>query len=192
MQVLKLLQFVVGISLDWLDYLGINFSGTLIEVHTLSFKKMHLKMSSGKWRPCCLGLNVLMWKPFIMISWRGHTCFLHLKFVLLSAWISCWISSRVVGNLWSHHPCMKSLQCKSHVVTHMIKWFHIIFVLDQLCWYNQRTILISEKLCHLCRQIKALYHFMYIYVYIYIYCHIILRRLLHNMYVQKNGGIKVK
>ena len=29
------------------------------EIHTFSFKKMHLKLSSGKWRPSCLGLNVL-------------------------------------------------------------------------------------------------------------------------------------
>ena len=36
-----------------------NFSEMLIEIHTFSFKKMHLKMSSGKWRPFCLGLNVL-------------------------------------------------------------------------------------------------------------------------------------
>ena len=31
----------------------------LIEIHIFSFKKIHLKMSSGKWRPFCLGLNVL-------------------------------------------------------------------------------------------------------------------------------------
>ena len=40
--------------------LGTNFNEILIEIHTFSFKKMHLKMSSGKWRPCCLGLNVLI------------------------------------------------------------------------------------------------------------------------------------
>ena len=39
--------------------LGTNASETLIEIHTFSFKKMHLKMSSGRWRPYCLGLNVL-------------------------------------------------------------------------------------------------------------------------------------
>ena len=39
--------------------LGTNFSGILIEIHTFSFKKMHLKMSSTKRRPFCLGLNVL-------------------------------------------------------------------------------------------------------------------------------------
>ena len=40
--------------------LGTNFSEILIEISAFSFKKMHLKMSSGKWRPSCLGLNVLM------------------------------------------------------------------------------------------------------------------------------------
>ena len=36
--------------------LGRNFNEILIEIHTFSFKKMHLKMSSAKWRPFCLGL----------------------------------------------------------------------------------------------------------------------------------------
>ena len=39
--------------------LGINFSEILIEIHAFSFNKMHLKMSSAKWRPFYLGLNVL-------------------------------------------------------------------------------------------------------------------------------------
>ena len=39
--------------------LGTNFSEILIAIYTFSFEKMHLKMSSGKWRPSCLGLNVL-------------------------------------------------------------------------------------------------------------------------------------
>ena len=38
---------------------GTNFSEIEMEIHTFSFKKMHLKMSPGKW-PFCLGLNVLM------------------------------------------------------------------------------------------------------------------------------------
>ena len=39
--------------------LGTNFSEILIEILTFSFKKMHLKVSSAKWGPFCLGLNVL-------------------------------------------------------------------------------------------------------------------------------------
>ena len=38
---------------------GTNFSEILSEILTFSFKKMHLKVSSAKRRPFCLGLNVL-------------------------------------------------------------------------------------------------------------------------------------
>ena len=40
--------------------LGTNFSEILIEIKISSFKKMRLKVSSAKWRPFCLVLNVLM------------------------------------------------------------------------------------------------------------------------------------
>ena len=40
--------------------LGTNFSEILIEIQTFSFKKTHLKMSSGKWGPFYLSLNVLI------------------------------------------------------------------------------------------------------------------------------------
>ena len=48
-----------GILLNGL--LGTNFNEIVIKIFcTFSFKKMHLKMSSAKWRPFCLGLNVLI------------------------------------------------------------------------------------------------------------------------------------
>ena len=37
--------------------LGTNFSEILIGIQTFSFRKMHLKVSSAKWRPFCLGLD---------------------------------------------------------------------------------------------------------------------------------------
>ena len=40
--------------------LGTKFSEILVEILTFSFKKMHLKVSSAKWWPFCVGLNVLM------------------------------------------------------------------------------------------------------------------------------------
>ena len=54
--------------------LGTNFSEIFIKIHTFSFMKMHLKMSSGKWRPFCLGLNCLKWlqhKP-CYVNWTGE------------------------------------------------------------------------------------------------------------------------
>ena len=38
--------------------LGTNFSEISVDIHTFSFKKIHFKMSSGKWRPFYLDLNV--------------------------------------------------------------------------------------------------------------------------------------
>ena len=43
-----------------IEPLGTNFSERLIGIQAFSFKKMHLKMSSAKWRPFCLGLIVLI------------------------------------------------------------------------------------------------------------------------------------
>ena len=53
-----------------------NFSEIPIELQTFSFKKMHLKMSSGKWRPFCLGLNVLILihHPDLVISVGPGNC----------------------------------------------------------------------------------------------------------------------
>ena len=45
-----------------------NFSEILIGIQTFSFKKMHLKMSSAKWRPSCLGLNVLINQTCITVN----------------------------------------------------------------------------------------------------------------------------
>ena len=42
---------------------GTNFSEILIATETFSFKKMHLKMSSAKWRLFGLGLNELTESP---------------------------------------------------------------------------------------------------------------------------------
>ena len=62
--------------------LGINFSEILSEIHTFAFKKMRLKMSSGKLRPFCLGLNVLIEMPYSLnyrnVAWQAR-CFIFWK-----------------------------------------------------------------------------------------------------------------
>ena len=45
------------------------FSEILFEIHTFSIKKMHLKMSSGKWRPSSLSLNVLTSQRLVLYKW---------------------------------------------------------------------------------------------------------------------------
>ena len=53
--------------------LGTNLSEFMIGSHTLSFKKMHLKISSTKWHPFGLILNVLITFPHRMISFQMAT-----------------------------------------------------------------------------------------------------------------------
>ena len=54
--------------------LGTNFSEILIKIHIFSLKKIHLKMSSAKWRLFGLGLNELKWTSF-KCSWvRSRNC----------------------------------------------------------------------------------------------------------------------
>ena len=50
-----------------------TFSEILIEIYLFLFKKMHLKMSSGKWLPFRLGLNVLIDR----LSYCGRWLFEH-------------------------------------------------------------------------------------------------------------------
>ena len=61
-----------GILLIWT--LGTNFSEILREIHVFSFKKIHLKMSSVKWRPFCLGLNVLIHTIYTPILYLPVNC----------------------------------------------------------------------------------------------------------------------
>ena len=50
-----------------------NVSETSIEIFTFSFKKMHLKMSSGKWRPICLPkcVNEAISTYNVIIKWQA-------------------------------------------------------------------------------------------------------------------------
>ena len=70
-----------------------NFSEILIEIHTFSFRKMHLKMSSGKWRPQCVNESTdsmqshLTWSPA-------------LAFITDST-----ISSALWSLNWAHYMC---------------------------------------------------------------------------------------
>ena len=54
--------------------LGTNFIEFLIKIFTFSFKKMHLKILSGKWPPFCPGLNVLYLHNDVLTSTIGVTC----------------------------------------------------------------------------------------------------------------------
>ena len=80
--------------------LGTNFNEILIEIYTFSFKKMHLKMSSGKRRPFGLGLNVLKFAEWTI--WNGMQDTVRLGVTLILSYHSRLIPDR----LWQYRGCL--------------------------------------------------------------------------------------
>ena len=92
--------------------LGTNFSEILNKIHTSIFKKMHLKMSSAKWRPFCLSLNVLVdieMPPSIQVPPHGLTSSVQ-RCASSGPTCSIWTSTRApqqissLGTIWTNLP----------------------------------------------------------------------------------------
>ena len=99
-----------------IEPLGTNFSEISIGIQTFSFKKIHLKMSSGKWRPFCLGLNVLR----ISVNWSHES-------ITVTIWsqqtkqdttMYIWVRSRNCGCLvtWFCYQLSRNCGC-------LVTWF---------------------------------------------------------------------
>ena len=99
-------------------HLATNVSEILIGIQAFSFKKMYFKMSSAKWRPFCLGLNVLrdvisypcpnfnagLSEPPLKL---GHGCG---NVPILLWWLDYLPMPKLselveIGNLWSYEEC---------------------------------------------------------------------------------------
>ena len=88
-----------------------NLSEILSEIHTFWLTKMHLKMSSWKWRPFCFGLNVLT--PVYRISLS--------QWPLASVYIMPHPLHRglVIGILCSHIPSCTAFNSLKYSKFHM-------------------------------------------------------------------------
>ena len=85
-----------------------NLGEILLKLYLFSFKKMHLKMSSGNWRPFCLGLNVLtcLGNPQLMSSlsyviWDRTQMISYTYFHTMNpnrAWFDTFVEDRYVDN----------------------------------------------------------------------------------------------
>ena len=64
--------------------LGTNFSGVLSKIHTFSSKKVHLKMTSVKCQPFCLGLNVFTLLVLECSTRTGSISWLLMPWLLVS------------------------------------------------------------------------------------------------------------
>ena len=85
--------------------LGTNFSEMLIEIHIFSFKKMHFKWSSGKWRSFCPGLDELRRKMHLYFLTSGTLSLKILQPGLFSS------TGPVYFNLGSRNSILSPLLC---------------------------------------------------------------------------------
>ena len=122
--------------------LGINFSEILSKIHIFSCKKMHLKASSAKCRPFCLGLSVLtlsdsdpvklyIWNIYIHVYFSMHvmiticiidisnTMFFKIFSSIFSVWTGCILfpKSTVIfpAKIFSWSVMSVPLRNKSHI-----------------------------------------------------------------------------
>ena len=116
--------------------IGTNFSEILIRIQTFSFKKMHLKMSSAKWRRFCLCHNVLKgyqievktkWLAFC--QWHFQRYFIKRKFFYLNYNFTelffprgpndnnsvMWMGWQQPGNKPLHRPMLTHLPLVLHI-----------------------------------------------------------------------------
>ena len=103
-----------GIWLIWT--FGTNFSEILSTIHTFSFKKMHLKMSSVKWWPFCLGLNVVDTFPDIAVK-------LYSLSSLRSCCVIVFVNANDASTNWKIHTRQHIL---SHAGTPVIKMLYFL------------------------------------------------------------------
>ena len=109
---------IAGILL--IGTLGTNFSQILSEIHTFSFKKMHLKMSSAKWRQFRLGLNVI----------RDHLMAAIVGWLYLEIYTSEFSSE--YNHFWLYGLCLKWGGTCLFVLSYLFSLFYLVFDMSVL------------------------------------------------------------
>ena len=116
--------------------LGTKFHEISIGIQTFSFKKMHFKMASAKWRPFCLGLNVLTHYSLVKVT---------------VIWIIPIWESQI--HFWIH-----LIDNKSNATINTVSYAHYdlvgksTLVQEMLCWMGQLAIIWTNVglLMHFC------------------------------------------
>ena len=135
-----------GILLNW--NLGIKFNAVLGEIDSFSFSKMHLKISSAKWRLFGLGLNELISRWIVCPILMAYFILLHtyVGAVIQSDcdWLSMGMSYNDYWNsphlsitlsktqcLYQHlcsHTLLTNSTLSAHLKFHQGVWFKCIII----------------------------------------------------------------
>ena len=107
--------------------LGTNFSEILIEILIFPFKKIHLNMSSAKWRPFCLDLNALTDVKIYRMIYGFHEwwCFGYSWGFAKVFPSDTFTQVEIIGE--SHHGSSKNL-CALQAIYHFFSCTFLIFL----------------------------------------------------------------
>ena len=97
--------------------LGTNFSELFFVIHTFSLNKMHLKLSSAKWRPFCLGLNVFT--LCVLYSSAKRSCRKRKICQKLCSWSVKGPWPRRTRSRWRLPSSLRMISCNRTVTHHM-------------------------------------------------------------------------
>ena len=114
--------------------LGTNINEISIEFYTFSFKKIHLKMSSGKWRPSCISLTVNpLFVTGVMVASSDILYFMFaMPFMRSLIWIIKW--SEVNCYFW-----YGMAKCHDKTIVHYIGRFQYLWTGNQVSGKNVVT-----------------------------------------------------
>ena len=144
-----------GITLIW--PLETNFSEFLIEICTFSFMKIHLKISSVKWRPFCFGLNVLAKSSLKIVSVTrkypaGWLCFRWFTCAMLMCRFCVNFSEHEHSSTYQynmvHHmyrkPRSSIIHYSRHTIISILFWIREIWLqfLMHDCWIFKHILII--------------------------------------------------
>ena len=102
-----------------------NFSEIVIKIHHFSLKKIHMKMSSAKWRPYCHGLTWCM----------SHTELLWLCFLPHIKW-QVWRRLTRSPTWYWWHVCILTHWGRNEMVAILFTTFSTAFFLEEIRYYN--------------------------------------------------------
>ena len=120
---------------------GTNFTEIFIGIHKFSFKKRHLKMSSGKCQPFCTGLNVLNAKQWLAYGYtHWHAANIIIKLMMNYSWHKTRkLSLITVG-------CTHYITVPSHDIIAMSHEYHVVSTqLSFDCLFNRSCRPTSKK-----------------------------------------------
>ena len=139
--------------------LGTNFSEILIGIQTFSFKKLHLKTSSAKWRLFCLGLNELKsglrWKKYVPIN-VVVPCSLSVSVTLLA---SKW-SVNLLIKFFAKSAVTLTLEFQGQIMNwpcHKSAWSdcYETKIIRMFCWFVSYKTLTNDLACDIGHEFSA-------------------------------------